>query len=151
MPQITARNIQTVCEALIEGLERFKDEAAPRLEQAVKTWGENVEQIATGTLNKPDWLLSQNISSKIRHYQASDVSKIWAIAGFKQDGTAPNTPGMYGRYYEGGYWPDRKRAPVPDHFLRAGKRQAMPALKAEIEKILKERANVLEDILRTKK
>ena len=149
--KINARNIQTVCEALIEGLEQFKDKAKPELEKAVGDWGKDVVTTAVTILDKPNWLLSQNITHKLKSYTAPDVSKVWAMAGFKQDGTAPRSPGMYGRYYEGGYWPDRKKAPVPDHFLRAGKRQATPQLKAAIEQILKERAEVLGDILRQKK
>ena len=139
------------CKYSIEDLEQFRDEAKPRLEQAVEGWGENVVTTAVTILDKPNWLLSQNITNKLKSYTAPDVSKIWAMAGFKQDGTAPRSPGMYGRYYEGGYWPDRKKAPVPDHFLRAGKRQATPQLKATIEQILKERAEVLGDILKAKK
>lgn len=129
-------------EALIEGLNAAKDEAAPKLEEALERWAENVERDAKTKLNRPHWLLQQNISSKVKAYKQN--RKVWAMVGFRfREKLDKRDPGYYGQFHEAGWAPDRKVVKVPDHFLRNAKKQNRARLEEELQIAL---ANVMKQV-----
>lgn len=131
-------------ESLIEGLNAAKDEAAPKLEEALERWVANVERDAKTKLNRPRWLLQQNISSKVKAYRQNH--KVWAMVGFRfRIKNNRRDPGYYGQFHEAGWAPDRKVVKVPDHFLREAKKQNRARLEKELQDAL---ADVMAQTLR---
>lgn len=127
-------------ESLIEGLQKAKEAAVPKLEEALERWVENVERDARANLNRPHWLLQRNISSKVKTYTQNQ--KVWAMVGFRfQERTNRRDPGYYGKYHEGGWAPDRRTVKVPRHFLRNAKKMNKAQLEKELQAAL---ADVLE-------
>lgn len=100
---------------------------------ALAEWAENVASDADKFLQRPHWLLSKSIASKVVEYRKDN--KVYAMAGFTfRSGRAQNVkggttgvylpdPGYYGQYIEGG----KRKGGTPyktiDHFLRRSKVQ----------------------------
>ena len=128
-------------ETLIEQLQAARDEAAPELEKALERWVVAVERDAAAILNRPHWLLQQNIASKVKAYQQN--RKIWAMTGFRfRNKTDVRDPGFYGQYHEAGWAPDRKVVKVPHHFLKSAKKQNRASLEKELQAALSDVMNI---------
>lgn len=125
----------TKMEQIAKGLEAAQKEAGPKLEAAIERWTTATEQDARAILNRPKWLLQQNITDKIIDYKKT--RKIWAMVGFRFQSKSARDPGYYGQYHEAGWAPDRKVVKVPDHFLRKAKEKNRERLLAEIAIALK--------------
>ena len=131
-------------EALIEGLNAAKEEAAPKLEAALERWVVAVERDAKTKLNRPHWLLQQNISNKVKAYRQNH--KVWAMVGFRfREKNNKRDPGYYGQFHEAGWAPDRKVVKVSPHFLREAKKQNKAQLEKELQAAL---ADVMEQTRR---
>lgn len=102
-------------------------------------WAENVANDADRFLQRPHWLLSKSIASKVVEYRKDN--KVYAMAGFRfQAGRALNIkrnygyffpdPGYYGQFFEGG----KRKGGAPyktiDHFLRRAKDLNAPKLES---------------------
>ena len=122
---------------LIEELQQAKDAATPKLEDALTKWITAVEQDARLILARPHWLLTKNITSKVKSYQQNH--KVWAMAGFRfQEKSNPRDPGYYGQFHEAGWAPDRKIVRVPKKFLKRAKVLNQTQLKYDLEAALED-------------
>lgn len=129
-------------EALIEGLNAARDDAVPKLEEALERWVANVERDAKSTLNRPHWLLQRNITNKVKAYRQNH--KVWAMTGFRfRRKDDKRDPGYYGQFHEAGWAPDRKVVKVPRHFLKEAKKKNKAQLEKEIQDAL---ADVMEQV-----
>lgn len=130
-------------EDFIAALQAARDEAAPLVEEALERWVTSVESSAKTNLNRPHWLLQENISHKVKAYQRN--KKIWAMVGFRfKEKQNKRDPGYYGQFHEAGWAPDRQ-VTVPHHFLRRAKKQHQAQLEKEIQAAT---ANVMEMVAR---
>ncbi len=122
-------------EALIEGLNAARDDAVPKLEEALGRWVANVERDAKANLNRPHWLLQKNISGKVKAYRQNH--KIWAMVGFRfRIKNNRRDPGYYGQFHEAGWRPGGYKTTAPDHFLREAKKKNRARLEKELQDAL---------------
>ena len=134
-------------EKIIEGLEAAEKASGPELRKAVDKWIVAVEKDAKINLNRPRWLLQENITNKVVDYAKNH--KIWAMTGFRFQTKNPRDPGQYGQYHEAGWAPDRKTVKVPDHFLKKAKQKHRDDLQADIDAALGRVAKVFEDTVKS--
>lgn len=136
MPSIRLNEIMDAFKAIVDGLEETRHAAAPLLREALDKWAQNVAADAIDLLNEPHWLLSRNITSKVKEY--AEGGKIWAMAGFKFSKSEEDKriPGYYGQFHESGWLPNRRKPTARPRFLRDAKRKHDPTLKEETEKAL---------------
>lgn len=140
----TRNDLRETFAALIDGLEAAKKDAEPQLHKAVETWATTVKTEARKNLARPHWLLTRSIINKVVDYDKGD--KIWGMTGFENSKGGARSPGVYGRYHEAGWAPDRKTVKVPDHFLRRAKLAQGPKLKADVDAALVEVLRVFNDV-----
>ena len=134
-------------ETIAEGLENAEKASGIELRKAIDKWVEAVERDAKQKLNRPKWLLQENITNKVVDYEKNH--KIWAMTGFRFQSKDPRTPGQYGQFHEAGWAPDRKKINVPDHFLKEAKKQNRARLEADIDAALGRVAKVFEDTVKS--
>lgn len=132
--------------ALREGLEEAKKAANPSLALALEKWGRDVKTLSKQNLARPSWLLTSSIVDKVKNYDKN--SKVWAMVGFNKTDSNPRSPGIYGRYHEAGWAPDRKTINVPDHFLRRAKLARGAKLKQDVNEALKDVVKAFEDTVK---
>lgn len=135
MPKMKLDGFITAYQSIVDGMNAAKADAVPKLHKVLKDWAQNTAKDAERTLNRPTWLLSRNIASKVKEY--ADGAKIWAMAGFKfSKKDDKRTPGYYGQFHEAGWLPNNRKPKAPAHFLRTAKQKNMATLKTESEKAL---------------
>lgn len=116
---------------------------------ALKEWAEETAIDAIDLLNRPNWLLSQFIGSKVVEYLKD--RKVQAMAGFRfrqksnrykepKKATKPGEkqeyipdPGYYGRFFEGGKRRGGQPYSTRAKFLRTAKTKNIQELKALID------------------
>lgn len=127
------------------------------VKNALAQWVEDTAVDAIDLLNRPNWLLSQFISSKVIEYLRD--AKVQAMAGFRyrdkanrfKDGKETHTnargkkvreyipdPGFYGRYFEGGQRKGGAPYSTRARFMRAAKNANIEELKTLIDKAFDE-------------
>ena len=139
MPKFNMDGFISAFESVVEGMEAGRAAAAPKLRGAVEKWSKDTAEDATAILSRPRWLLSKNITSKVKEYQKSGkrAAKIWAMAGFKfTEKDNKRSPGYYGQFHEAGWRPGNYRPSAPKKFLRQAKLKNLPELEKESEKAL---------------
>lgn len=117
-------------ESTIARLNAAREQVEPKIEEALEQYVERVERDAVAGLNRPHWLLSRSIASKMKNYRQN--SKLFAIAGVKRETKEPRDPGVYWKYHESGSTPDGYRRAAPKRFLKTAKERNFAQLEKEI-------------------
>ena len=117
-------------ESTIARLNAAREQVEPKIEEALERYVERVERDAVAGLNRPHWLLSRSIASKVNKYQQGQ--KFWAIVGPKREVKNPRDPGVYGKYYEFGWSPKNRKSTVPPRFLRKAKERNIRQLEKDV-------------------
>ncbi len=134
--------------SIVEGLGEARQEINPGLKKTLEKWAKNTADDAGRLLDRPGWLLSQNITSKTQ--ELGQGEKLWAMAGFRfSKSDDKRSPGYYGQFHEAGWLPNQRKPTARPHFLRDAKKKNMPQLEQETNNILKEFKEVL--LLKIKK
>lgn len=133
------------CGSVAETIGRLNaahEEVSPKIEEALERYVERVERDAVAGLNRPHWLLSRSIASKIKTYRFNValgsaktpfvVQKFWAIVGAKRETKDPRDPGVYGKYHEWGWLPGTYRLLPYRRFLRKAKDRNIGQLEKEV-------------------
>lgn len=119
-------------DGLVKALEKARDSAAPIYSDALRKWAQTTATRGVELLNRPQWLLSRAIASKIKAYD--DARKLWGMAGFKYlDDRGPRDPGFYGQFHEAGIHHAGVRSNAPNHFLKRAKQET----RSELEELIK--------------
>ena len=114
----------------VERLEAARETISPRLQAALERYVERVERDAIAGLNRPHWLLSRSIASKVKSYAQNQ--KFWASVGVKRETKELRDPGVYWKYHETGSTPDGYRRSAPKRFLRTARDRNEEQLKKDV-------------------
>jgi len=104
-------------EVLNDDLSALNEAVDVAVAEALTTFAEGAERDARAALNRPHWLLSRSIDSKVKQYR---TGKTVAVLGAKRTTTGKpkkgvGDPGVYAGFHESGV------GSAPAHFLRRGK------------------------------
>ncbi|MBR4753133.1 MAG: hypothetical protein IK077_15375 [Thermoguttaceae bacterium] len=127
------------CGSVAETIGRLNaahEQVAPKIEEALERYVERVERDAVAGLNRPHWLLSRSIASKVKNYRQNQ--KFWAIVGPKRETKDPRDPGVYGKYHEYGWAPKGHKTTAPARFLRKAKERNIGQLEKEVSEAFDE-------------
>lgn len=127
------------CESVAATIARFeaaREQIAPKLEEALDRFVERVERDAVAGLNRPTWLLSRSIASKVKNYRQNQ--KLWAIVGVKRETKDPRDPGVYGKYHEYGWAPKGRKPTAPARFLQKAKEKNIEQLEKDVSEAYEE-------------
>ena len=117
-------------ESTIARLNAAREQVEPKIEEALDRFVERVERDAIAGLNRPHWLLSRSIASKVNVYAQN--RKFWAIIGAKRETRDKRDPGVYWKYHESGSTPDGYKRKAPKHFLRTAKERNVAQLEKDV-------------------
>lgn len=139
MDTVVEHVAEEFCGSIEQTIARFnaaREEVAPKLEEALDRYVERVERDAVAGLNRPSWLLSRSIASKVKNYQQNQ--KLWAIVGVKRETKDPRDPGVYGKYHEYGWAPKGRKPTAPARFLRKAKEKNIEQLEKDVSEAYEE-------------
>lgn len=113
-----AKTFAEALEILNDDLSALNDAVDVAVAQALTTFAEGAERDARALLNRPHWLLSRKINSKVKQYRRT--GKTVAVLGAERTTTGKpkkgvGDPGVYAGFHESGV------GSAPAHFLRRGK------------------------------
>ena len=118
-----------------------REEVEPKIVDALEKFVERVERDAAIGLNRPHWLLSRSIASKVKAYTKNQ--KYWSIVGFKRDSKDPRDPGVYGKYHEFGWAPNGRKPTAPPRFLRKAKERNLAQLENDVDEAYQDIRDIL--------
>lgn len=112
-----AKTFAEALEILNDDLSALNEAVDVAVAQALTTFAEGAERDARAALNRPHWLLSRRIDSKVKQYR---TGKTVAVLGATRTTTGKpkkgvGDPGIYAGFHESGV------GSAPAHFLRRGK------------------------------
>lgn len=143
----------TALQAVCESLDDVDAAVFVATRNALAEWAEESAVDAQALLNRPNWLLSQMIGSKV--VQFLNDRKVQAMAGFRFQNKGNRTadgkethrnkrgktvaayipdPGYYGRFIEGGARKGGRPYSTRTHFLRSAKETNIATLKEIVER-----------------
>lgn len=123
-------------------LNAAREQVAPKIEEALDRYVERVERDAATGLNRPHWLLSRSIASKVKAY--SQNRKFWAIVGAKRETKDKRDPGTYWKFHETGSAPDGYKRKAPKRFLRTAKDRNIAQLEKDVAEAYSEILEIYE-------
>lgn len=130
---------ESCCDSIALTIARFKavhEAATPQVEQAMERYAERTKRDAITGLNRPSWLLSRVITSKIKTYKDGQI--FWNVVGPKKETRELNDPGVYWKYHEFGWRPDGRAPSVTPRFLRTAKERNRTQLVKDVRKAYEE-------------
>ncbi len=115
-------SVATTFEAIFDALDEMRDSSTDEFRNAVDAAVEKIRDDALANLDRPNWLLSKYLKTKVRTY--GDGRYLFGMAGVSRPSKEknPRDPGYYGYFHEYGYFENLKKSRGKEERVRGADR-----------------------------
>ena len=127
-----SRYYLSTAEKMLKILKEEKETIPPKLEAALLKFLENVRRDAVIGLNRPHWLMSRRMTTKMKSYKDGD--KIWGIVGPAREEFGPNDPAEYWKKHDNPWFTRYRKPSAPPRFMKTAMLRHVGELEKDVQK-----------------